>query len=161
MTVTWQSHSSHESHDSHMTVTWQSHGSTPIWCTVLVIMRVTWQLPFLTCTRERSTSFFLQKTSNLSPSNTLLRWSRRDNPSSPFPCCCDHSFLTLIPTSCKGSSPRVLKRSNYCIQWQGLFLKGTTYVEAFSMHFRSTSNQHLALTWKQEPFSHMTKVHFV
>ena len=41
----------------------------------------------------------------------------------PFPCGCDHSFSTLVPTSCKGSSPRVLKkatRRNNCIQRLGL-----------------------------------------
>ena len=66
---------------------------------------------FPTCTWERSTSFFLRKTSNSSPSNTLLRWSRRDNPFSSFPCCCDHSPLTLVPTSCKGVSSRVLNEA--------------------------------------------------
>ena len=94
--VTWQSH------DSHMTVIWQSHGSHTY---------DSHSYLFPTCTWERSISFFLLKTSNSSPSNTLLRWSRRDNPFSFFPCCCDHSPLTLVPTSCKGVSSRVLNEA--------------------------------------------------
>ena len=106
--VTWQSYDSHmtitwQSHDSHMTVTWQSHDSHMVAHTY-----DSHSYLFPTCTWERSTSFFLRKTSNSSPSNTLLRWSRRDNPFSSFPCCCDHSPLTLVPTSCKGASSRVL-----------------------------------------------------